>query len=307
MLALCCILISMNRLKAEGRPKIMRCLCEGNSIRATSRLCDCAINTVVKIVVDLGAACQAYQEDNVRMLNARVVQVDELWSFVGCKQARATPDKKEKGHGDVWTWISIDADTKLVINWFMGNRGESAARDFMDDLADRLTKRIQLTSDGLNVYKDAVRLAFGKDIDYGMLIKEYGNETEGEKRYSPPICTGAHSKAIIGDPLESHISTSYVERQNLTVRMGCRRYTRLTNGYSKKLENHAAATAMHFMFYNYCRPHHTLTQDSGPKGERTQTTPAMAAGLTDHCWSVVEMIESVDRGIDLTRVGTDSK
>lgn len=272
----------MNRLNTAKRAQIVRCLCEGNSIRATARLTDCAINTVVKLLLEIGPACSAYQDDKLRKLNSMVVGVDEIWSFVGCKHKRATPAKQAEGMGDVWTWTALDADSKLLITWQIGGRGEAYAQDFMYDLADRLTKRIQLSSDGHGVYKNAVKLAFGKDVDYGQVIKVFGVDAEGEKRYSPAKCTACKTKAIIGDPLESQISTSYVERHNLSIRMGCRRYTRLTNAFSKKLENHVAAFSLYAMHYNFCRKHQSLKQ-----------SPAMAAGIADHVWTVEEMLEAV--------------
>lgn len=273
----------MNRLDTASRAQIVRCLCEGNSIRSTSRICNCAVNTVVKLLLELGPACAAYQDEHIRKLNSMVVQVDEIWSFVGCKQKKAGRSTIKTDHlGDIWTWTAIDADSKLMITWFVGNRGEDSAQGFMFDLADRLSKRIQLSSDGLGVYKNAVRLAFGDDVDYGQLIKVYSEELHQEKRYSPAVCLSAHSKAVIGDPMESQISTSYVERSNLTMRMGMRRYTRLTNGHSKKLENHVAALSLYFMFYNYCRKHLSI-----------KTTPAVSAGIADHVWTIEEMIETV--------------
>lgn len=192
----------------------------------------------------------------------------------------------------MWTWTALDSDSKLMISWNVGGRDPETCRNFMLDLSARLKNRIQLTSDGYGAYPAAVRLAFGKDVDYGMLVKHYAPDVEGEKRYSPTACTGATKRPLVGDPLESHISTSYVERQNLNIRMGCRRYTRLTNAFSKKLANHEAAFSMYSMFYNYCRPHGTLTGKM-PSGRRVPTTPAMAAGLTDHAWTIEEMIEAV--------------
>lgn len=283
----------MNRLNDTSRAQIVRCLCEGNSIRAASRLCGCAINTVVKLLLDVGNACALFHEDHARNLGSLVVQVDEIWSFVGCKDKRATPEKKAVGQGDAWTWTALDADSKFMITWHVGLRTEGDCRDFIDDLADRLANRIQLSSDGFGAYRKAVRMAFGPNVDYGQVIKVFGEDRTEEKRYSPAVCTSCHTQAVVGDPMDSLISTSYVERQNLNIRMGCRRFTRLTNAFSKKFTNHCAAFAMYAMFYNYCRPHQTLTKESGESGNRISTTPAMAAGLTDHVWSVEEMLAAV--------------
>lgn len=274
----------MNKMSTERRAAVVRCLVEGNSIRSTVRMTGAAKNTVVKLLADLGQACSTYQHETLVGLKTRVVQVDEIWSFVGSKEKNTSAEKKEEGNGDAWTWVAIDADSKLVVTWHVGLRDQSSCRDFIDDLAARLTNRIQLTSDGLGTYKDAVKMAFGKNVDYGMLVKSYGAEAGSEIRYSPSICTGAKAKAVIGDPIESQISTSYVERQNLTMRMSMRRFTRLTNAFSKKLENHEYAVALHFMHYNFCRKHQSI-----------KTTPAVAAGIADHVWSIEELIGLLDR------------
>lgn len=273
------ILVSMRQLSSVKRAEVVRCLVEGNSIRSTVRMTGAAKNTVVKLLCDLGKACSEYQDEHLRNLNSMVVQVDEIWSFVGVKQKRATYEQLANGMGDAWTWTAIDADSKLIITWHVGLRTEGDCRDFIDDLADRCSRRIQLSSDGFGTYKNAVRIAFGPNVDYGQIVKVYGEDTDAEKRYSPAVCLSAKPTAIFGDPLESQISTSYVERQNLTMRMGMRRFTRLTNGFSKKLENHAHAIALHFMHYNFCRKHQTL-----------RTTPAVAAGVADHIWSIDELI-----------------
>ncbi len=283
--------IIMNRLDDAKRAKIVRCLCKGTSIRGTARICEVAINTVVKLLVEVGPACMAWHSENVVNLSSRVVQVDEIWAFVGSKAKNTSEEKKAEGHGDVWTWTALDADSKLMISWSVGQRDPGTCRDFMDDLAARLNNRIQLTSDGLGMYIEAVKMAFGKDVDYGMLVKSYGL-AQDEVRYSPATCTGIQRRPLVGDPMESEISTSYVERQNLNIRMGCRRYTRLTNAFYKKLANHEAAISLYFMFYNYCRPHQTLT-NALPKGQKVPTTPAMASGLTDHAWTIEEMIAAV--------------
>jgi len=283
----------MNRLDTAKRAKIVQHLCEGNSIRATSRLCGCAINTVVKLLTEMGPACQQWHSDNVVNLQTLVVQVDEIWSFVASKEKNTDLDGKAQGHGDCWTWTALDSDSKLMISWAVGPRSPELCRDFCEDLAYRLRNRIQLSSDGLGMYNDAVKLAFGKDVDYGQVIKTYGMDIFAEKRYSPAICSSVKTKAITGDPMDSLISTSHVERQNLNIRMGCRRFTRLTNAFSKKVENHEAAISLYFMFYNYCRPHQTLTKASGNAGKRYPTTPAMASGLATEAWTIERMISEV--------------
>jgi IS1 family transposase len=238
-------------------------------------------NTVVKLLVELGTVCTQYMDDKMRNLPCQRIQVDEIWQFVGAKQKNVKPHHFENGGyaGDVWTWTAIDADTKLVPCFMLGARDANAARDFMEDLASRLANRIQLTSDGLKVYIKAVEGAFGNDIDYAQLVKVYGVDPQGEKRYSPAICTSCESHTITGRPDPEHINTSYVERQNLSMRMSMRRFTRLTNGYSKKIENHAAMLGIYFMWYNFGRKHMTLG-----------TTPAVKAGIADHIWSVNEVI-----------------
>ncbi len=283
----------MNRKKTAARAQIIRCLCEGNSIRATARLCDCAINTVVKLSLEFGAACIDFHSENVVNLNSTLVQVGETWAFVGCKEKVVTAEKKAEGQGDCWTWTALDSDSKLMISWNVGPRDDSTCRDFIDDLGYRLKNRIQLSSDGLGLYNNAVKMTFGANVDYGQVIKTYGQDLSDEKRCSPAVCTSCTTKAITGDPIGSLISTSHVERQNLNIRMGCRRLTRLTNAFSKRVENRTMAISIYFMFYNFVRPHQTLTKESGKAGNRYPTTPAMAAGLTDHAWSFEEMIEKV--------------
>jgi IS1 family transposase len=233
-------------------------------------------NTIVKLLAQLGKACAEYQAEHIRHLDTRYVQVDEIWSFVGCKEKGKAQGKI--GHGDVWTWVAIDAETKLVITWYVGLRDEDSCLDFLLDLAERLTNRVQLTSDGFKLYRAAIGRVFGSDIDYGMLVKTYGSDPQNEVRYSPAICLSAKPKKIFGDPIKSHISTSFVERQNLTMRMGMRRFTRLTNAFSKKLESHEAAIALHYMYYNFCRVHQTLG-----------TTPAIANSVSDHIWTIDEI------------------
>jgi IS1 family transposase len=271
----------MNRLDISKRAQIIGLLVEGNSLRAASRLADVSINTVTKLLVDVGTACAKYQDETLRNLPCKRVQVDEIWSFVYAKAknvagAKAAPD----GAGDVWTWTAICAETKIIPTWHVGSRDAECAGIFIDDLSRRLANRVQLTSDGHKAYLDAVDGAFGGDIDYSMLVKIYGKPWEVEKRYSPMVCTGARKQPMIGNPDPKHISTSYVERQNLNMRMSMRRFTRLTNAFSKKVENHAHAIALHFMYYNFGRIHKTL-----------RITPAMAAGVTQHVWSLEEIAE----------------
>jgi IS1 family transposase len=274
----------MNRLDTATRAQVIHCLVEGNSIRSTVRITGIAKNTVVKLLVDIGGACAVSHDKLVRNIKSQRVQCDEIWSFVGCKEGNlADEDKGQFGRGDVWTWTAIDADTKLMVLYQIGPRDADSAYQFMHDVAGRLKGRVQLTTDGLSVYPSAVQFAFGSGIDYAQLIKKYGSAPEGEKRYSPAVCTGIECKPIIGNPDPAHISTSYVERANLTMRMGMRRFTRLTNGFSKKIENHFYAIALHFMHYNFCRVHKTL-----------KTTPAVAAGLADHVWSIEELVGLLD-------------
>jgi IS1 family transposase len=240
-----------------------------------------AKHTVLKLLVEIVPVCLEFLDGAMRNLKCERIQVDEIWQFVGAKQKNVKPHHFEDGGyaGDVWTWTAIDADTKLIPCFMLGQRDAGAARDFMEDLAGRLANRIQLTSDGLKVYIKAVKDAFGEEIDYAMLVKVYGIDPQGEKRYSPAICTSCESKPITGNPDPVHINTSYVERQNLTMRMSMRRFTRLTNAFSKKLENHAAMAALYFMWYNFGRVHQTL-----------KTTPAVKAGIADHAWTVEEIV-----------------
>jgi IS1 family transposase len=269
----------MNRLPRNKQIQVVAALVEGNSIRATVRMTGVAKNTVIKLLVDIGVACEAYQVEHLVNLPCKRIQCDEIWSFVGAKQKQV--NQGAHGVGDVWTWTAICADTKLVPSWQVGDRGLDTAKGFISDLAGRLANRVQLTTDGHKVYLDAVEHAFGDDIDYAMLVKLYGGEDRGgEARYSPAVCTGAKKEPIVGNPDQKHISTSYVERQNLTMRMSMRRFTRLTNAFSKKVENHCAAVALHFMHYNFARIHQTL-----------RVTPAMAAGVTDHVWEIGEIVD----------------
>lgn len=243
-----------------------------------------AKNTVTKLLADLGRACAEYQDEALRGIQSKRVQCDEVWSFVRCKQKNLPrTQRREPERGDVWTWTALDADTKLMICWHLGRRDARAASEFIADLASRLANQVQLTTDGHKVYLDAVEGAFGADVDYAMLVKLYGADAEGEKRYSPPVCLAAEKTRIVGPPGRHHVSTSYVERQNLTMRMQMRRFTRLTNAFSKKLQNHACAVALHFMYYNFARVHQTL-----------KTTPAVAAGVTDHIWTVEAIVGLID-------------
>src|SRR3984893_13883522 len=274
----------MNRVPTDKRAAILGMLVEGNSLRATSRLGDVSINTVTKLLVDLGAACSAYHDKHVKNLRLRYVQCDEIWAFCYAKDKNVPEDKRGIfGYGDVWTWVAIDAETKLVPSFLIGTRGAQTAKTFIDDLASRLANRVQLTTDGHRVYLQAVEDAFGNDIDYAMLVKMYGNDRETEARYSPAECIGCREIGVTGRPDPKHISTSHVERQNLTMRMGMRRFTRLTNGFSKKVDNHFWAIALHYMHYNFCRIHKTL-----------RVTPAMEAGITDHIWSIEEIAELLE-------------
>ncbi len=263
---------------------IIRCLVEGMSIRATTRITDTSKNTVAKLLVDAGKACSAYQNRVLRDLPCRRVQVDDIWSFVHARQKNVTEAAPEWA-GDVWTWTAICADTKLVPSWVVGDRSSETAAVFMNDLRDRLAGRIQLTSDGHRPYLEAVEDDFGADIDYAMLVKLYGSEggASAEKRYSPAECTGARMMQIEGDPDPVHISTSYAERNNLTMRMSMRRFTRLTNAFSKKIENHAHSVSLHFMHYNFCRQHKSLDG----------IAPAMAAGVTDRLWDIEDIVRLV--------------
>jgi len=269
----------MRQLDTVRRAQVVRCLVEGNSIRSTVRMTGVAKNTVAKLLAELGCACAAYHNFHVRNLKVRRLQCDEIWSFVGAKKKNATPEQKEEGWGDVWTWTAIDADTKLCVSWLVGGRDAGWAMDFMEDCARRISSRVQVTTDAHKPYLEAVEGAFGIDADYAMLHKIYGAPSDEEqRRYSPAKCIGCDMKTISGNPDPKHVSTSYVERQNLTMRMSMRRFTRLTNAFSKKIDNHRHAVALYFMYYNFCRVHTTL-----------RITPAMEAGVSDHVWSIEEL------------------
>ena len=278
----------MNKLSLERKTQVIKVLCEGNSIRSTARITGTAINTVVKLLREVGSACLEYQDKVMRNLPCKHIQCDEIWSFVYAK-AKNVPEEHngEFGYGDVWTFTAIDADTKLVPAWFVGLRNADYACEFINDLKGRLANRVQLTTDGHGMYLEAIEYAFGGDIDYGMLVKLYGTEPEGGRRYSPAKCLSATKHVMQGKPNYEAISTSYVERQNLTMRMSMRRFTRLTNAFSKKLENHEYALALYFMHYNFVRPHKTLSNPY-PK------TPAMAAGTTNHIWTIEEIVKIIN-------------
>ncbi|KMK67148.1 transposase [Puniceibacterium sp. IMCC21224] len=278
----------MRKLDTKTRALIIRLLVEGNSIRATTRIADVSKNTVTKLLEDAGKACAVYHDANVRNVAAKHVQADEIWAFCYAK-ARNVADAKAapSDAGDIWTWTAMDRDSKLMISYTVGDRSQGTAREFMFDLASRLANRIQLTTDGHGGYLKAVTDAFSGEVDYAMLIKQYGDPTgtKGhERKYSPAECTGAIKEAIFGKPDMAEVGTSHIERQNLTMRMGMRRFTRLTNAFSKKAENHAYAVALHFMHYNFCRVHKTL-----------RMTPAMAANVTDRLWDVEDIVALVEK------------
>jgi len=270
----------MNKLKIEKQVQIIASLVEGNSIRATCRITGVAKGTVLKLLAEVGAACAEYQDKSLRNLTCKLIQCDEIWSFCYAKERNVPKDKKGKfGYGDIWTFTAICADTKLIPAYFVGKRDLEDATIFLKDLAGRLKNRVQLTTDGHKMYLEAVEGAFGKDVDFSQLVKLYGQTEEGQKRYSPPKCIGTIKTKINGNPETENVSTSYVERQNLTMRMNMRRFTRLTNGFSKKVENLYYAVALHFMYYNFCRIHQTL-----------RVTPAMEAKITDHVRDIQEII-----------------
>lgn len=273
----------MNRLTTEQRAQILGLMVEGMAIRAISRQTGASKNTIVKLLVDVGRFCAEYQDHVMRDLPCKRLQLDEIWSFVGAKEKNVPYQRKGFGRGDVWTWTAIDADTKLIPSWIIGDRTGHSARLFVDDLAKRLKGRVQITSDGHRPYINAIDEAFGGKVDYAMLEKIYASPVEAEKRYSPPVCVGAKRREITGNPDHKHISTSYAERSNLSIRMGLRRFTRLTNAFSKKVENHFYALAIYFMHYNFCRIHQTL-----------RVTPAMGAGVTNKLYELVDVIEMAD-------------
>ncbi|NOT25792.1 MAG: IS1 family transposase [Acidobacteria bacterium] len=274
----------MNKLSTAKRVQIVKAMVEGNSLRSITRMVGVSINTVTKLLVDLGTACEAFHDENVRNVPAKRVQADEIWSFCYARNANVPEEYKGVfGYGDLWTWVGQCADSKMVLSWHVGRRNAETAYPFMHDLASRLTSRVQLTTDGLHAYLEATDSAFGTDIDYARLIKVYGSDPNAEKRYTPPVCVETKVEVVTGEPAIEHISTSYIERQNLQMRMSMRRFTRLTNGHSKKVENHLHALALHYMHYNFARTQKALCG-----------TPAMAAGLASRPWSVEEIIGLLD-------------
>jgi IS1 family transposase len=279
----------MNKLTTAKRAQVIRCLVDGNGIRATVRITGVAKDTVTKLLVDLGRVCSDFQDRVMHDLPCKRIQLDEIWAFCYAKEKNVPEEKKgQPGYGDLWTWVAIDADTKLVPAWLVGGRDSEYAHAFVMDLRKRLANRVQLTSDGHKPYLEAVEQAFGADVDYAMLVKLYGGSGEGEagtaqRKYSPGECVGARKSTVAGSPDPEHVSTSFAERQNLTMRMAMRRFTRLTNGFSKKLSNHEASVALHFMNYNFCRIHQTL-----------RVTPAMAAKVTDRLWEVEDVVALLD-------------
>ena len=271
---------NMNKLSIEKRAQILGLLVEGNSMRAITRLVGCSINTVTKLLVDVGEACLEYQDRALRDLTCKRMQCDEIWAFCGMKEKNVPKEHRgELGYGDVYTWTAIDPDTKLIASFLVGRRDYEYAKAFIEDLSDRLASRVQLTTDGHKAYLTAVEDAFAGDVDFAQLVKIYGPvPTSDQRRYSPAGFTGADKTVICGKPDIDHVSTSHVERQNLTMRMSMRRFTRLSNGFSKKIENLEHAVALHFMYYNFGRIHKTL-----------RVTPAMEAGISDHVWTLEEI------------------
>jgi IS1 family transposase len=278
------IVVSMNRLSIDERAQILAALVEGNSIRSVCRMLGREKRTVTRLLVQVGAACYRYQDRVMRNLSCTRIQCDEIWSYVGCKQKNVKAERAEKEVvGDAWVWVAIDAQTKLVPYWLVSRRDGDSASQFIADLASRLSHRVQLTTDGHKVYLNAVIDAFAGEVDYAMLVKMYSADAPSASRYSPPVCVASREVTILGDPDPRHISTSYVERQNLTMRMSMRRFTRLTNAFSKKLKNHEAAVALHYMWYNFLRIHQSL-----------RVTPAIQAGISNHVWSFQEIVALAD-------------
>ena len=280
--------ITMNKLSIDKKVQVIKALVEGNSIRATCRITGTAKGTVIRLLRDVGEACAEYLDNNLKNLSCQRVECDEIWSFCYAK-AKNVPENKQGqfGYGDVWIFVAIDADTKLVLSWLVGLRNPECACAFFKDIRERLSNHVQLTTDGHKMYYQAVNRVFGDDVDYAMLVKYYGVEQNEFGHYSPPKCINTQTKRVNGSPDMRKVSTSYIERQNLTMRMSMRRFTRLTNAFSKKVENLEYAIALHFMYYNFARPHKTLTNPY-PK------TPAMAAGLTNHIWTIKEIINLFD-------------
>lgn len=291
------IVMGMNKLPVAKRVQILSLLCEGSSMRSVSRLTDASINTVAKLLVDAGRFCAGFHDAKVRGVKARRVQVDEIWSFTYAKRRTVGSAKSApEGAGDRWTWTGIEADTKLLVSHFVGGRNGECAKAFICDLASRLSHRVQLTSDGHKAYLEAAEEAFGDDVDYAMLEKLFGQSPEGQRRYSPPVIVGTRTTCCTGNPDPKHVSTSYAERQNLTMRMHMRRFTRLANGFSKKFENHAHMVAIYAVWYNWVRIHKTL-----------RVTPALAAGLTDRLWTWEEIVALMDADQPAKKRGTYKK
>lgn len=284
-------MVSMNRLSTERRAQVIGCLVEGNRIRANVHLTGVAKNAISKLLLDLGEACSTYQDRTLRNLPCQRIQVDEIWSFVGAKKANVKPEHSEDW-GDAWTFVALDPGSKLVPSWFVGQRCAEDAITVLSDLRDRLASRMQLSTDGHQMYLTATAEVFNADLDYAMVVKEFRSQPKLPEnvKYSPGECKKVIIKKVSGSPDPEHISTSVVERQNLTIRMSMRRFTRLTNAFSRKLENLTAAVSLHFMYYNFARPHQTLTKRYG-----TLTTPAMAAGVADHIWSLSEIADLLDK------------
>ena len=278
------IIAGMHRLPAAKRCQVLKALVEGCSVNSTARLTDVSVPAILKLLVDAGEACAETHDFMVRDVKSRRVQADEIWSFVGKKEKNTDESDKACGMGDAWVWTAMDADSKLIVSYLVGQRDAECAETFIVDLASRLKHRVQLTTDGLKVYVEAVEGAFGCDVDYAQLVKSYTSVIEGQKRYSPAQCCGAVKSTVTGSPDHAHVNTSYSERLNLTIRMQDRRFTRLTNAFSKKLANHIASVHLHNFFYNFCRIHKTL-----------RTTPAMAAGITDRVWSVEDIIAIMEK------------
>ncbi len=275
-------MVNMNRLTTEQQTRVVAALVEGNSIRFTARMTGVARNTITTLLLDLAEACAGYHDRYVRNLKVRRLQCDEIWNFVGAKAKNVSVEKKAVGWGDTWTWTALDADTKLCVSYLVGGRDAGWATEFMEDCASRISSRVQITTDGHRAYLEAVEGAFGMDCDYVQLQKIYGAPAENHTRYSPATCIGCDMKTVSGNPDPKHVSTSFVERQNLSMRMSIRRFTRLTNAFSKKAENHAAAVALWFMYYNFCRVHQTL-----------RVTPAMEAGISNHVWTIEELVSLI--------------
>jgi IS1 family transposase len=280
----------MNRLDNKQRGQVISCLIEGCSIRSTVRMTGVAKKTVMRVLVEVGMVCADYQDRVFRNLQTKRLELDEMWAWIYCKQKNRTEEiaKEHPDSGDVWLWVAVDAETKLVPSWMLGQRDTATATAFVSDLASRLRNRVQITTDGHRPYLEAVETAFGSEVDYSILQKIYGSPMENETRYSPAKCIGIDVRHVSGNPNPKHISTSYVERQNWTVRTKMRRYTRLSNGFSRKAENHSAAVALNYFAYNFIQIHNSL-----------RMTPAMAAGVTSKLWDVRDLVslwESYEQG-----------